>query len=267
MHSSRRRRDRMHHAEDDMYHPTKHVDYTASWNRPPPAGLPNLSFEPTFLTPQVRNSLSKGFPASPPPTDLLPHPFVTHNVTELDWQNFVDHIAEGAKLTKKEREIARRNIPILNIVPIVGQALQYGTEAYLRSKKPASAANVVDSWNHHFFHPRKLQVALYKGPECISHAHVLSGSTPLPSDSHVAPTSPPASSSSSRPEKSQFGDFQSSQSSGPNRTSIIGTSSGSGKGSSIMKMTSNSSGSGKGKEKDEQFKLYLAPFNAVTTPQ
>jgi hypothetical protein len=45
------------------------------------------TFKPMFLlaSSDKSTSLSKGFPMTPPPSKDDPHPFVTHDVNEIDW--------------------------------------------------------------------------------------------------------------------------------------------------------------------------------------
>lgn len=44
-------------------------------------------FKPMFLlaSSEKSTSLSKGFPMAPPPSKEDPHPFVTHDINEIDW--------------------------------------------------------------------------------------------------------------------------------------------------------------------------------------
>ena len=42
------------------------------------------SFEPTFLIASGK-FLTHGFPALPPPSQVTPHPFASHDVSEADW--------------------------------------------------------------------------------------------------------------------------------------------------------------------------------------
>ena len=62
------------------------------WNRQAPAQLPYNAFPPMCLISNGKD-LSSGFPELPPPCQLNPHPFATHDVTEEDWKRYarVDH--------------------------------------------------------------------------------------------------------------------------------------------------------------------------------
>lgn len=55
-----------------------------SFSRPRASGLPYQAFKSTYLAARGR-SLDKGFSVSPPPSQEVPHPFVTHDVNEDDW--------------------------------------------------------------------------------------------------------------------------------------------------------------------------------------
>lgn len=60
-----------------------------SFSRPRAQGpeFTYVQFKPMFLLASSNKSttLSKGFPMSPPPSKDDPHPFVTHDVNEIDW--------------------------------------------------------------------------------------------------------------------------------------------------------------------------------------
>ena len=58
------------------------------WNRLAPQHLPYNAFPPMCLISNSK-SLSSGFPELPPPCQLQPHPFATHDVTEEDWRRCV----------------------------------------------------------------------------------------------------------------------------------------------------------------------------------
>lgn len=53
------------------------------YQRPAPPSLP-YSFPPMYLTANGRH-LDQGFPLMPPPSLVQPHPFASHDVNELDW--------------------------------------------------------------------------------------------------------------------------------------------------------------------------------------
>lgn len=58
------------------------------WQRQPPSQLPYNGFPPMRLI-SNGHDLSKGFPELPPPCQLNPHPFATHDVMEEDWKRWV----------------------------------------------------------------------------------------------------------------------------------------------------------------------------------
>lgn len=70
------------------------------WRRQPPQPeqLPYGVFPPMCLVSNDKN-LTHGFPELPPPCQLNPHPFATHDVTEEDWRRCVSVVITWAALT------------------------------------------------------------------------------------------------------------------------------------------------------------------------
>lgn len=58
------------------------------WQRHPAANLPYDQFPPMCLISNGKD-LGKGFPEVPPPCQVRPHPFSTHDITEEDWKRCV----------------------------------------------------------------------------------------------------------------------------------------------------------------------------------
>jgi hypothetical protein len=58
------------------------------WQRQPAVNLPYSQFPPMCLISNGKD-LSKGFPHVPPPCQVHPHPFSTHDITEEDWTRYV----------------------------------------------------------------------------------------------------------------------------------------------------------------------------------
>lgn len=50
----------------------------------PPSGSTYTAFQPMHLT-SIGHYLSEGFPQRQPPSDVNPHPFVSHDVAKEDW--------------------------------------------------------------------------------------------------------------------------------------------------------------------------------------
>ena len=59
-----------------------------SWQRPPAPHMTYNQFPPMCLISNGKE-LTKGFPELPPPCQLAPHPFSTHDVNEDDWKRRV----------------------------------------------------------------------------------------------------------------------------------------------------------------------------------
>ncbi|EDR02041.1 uncharacterized protein LACBIDRAFT_310263 [Laccaria bicolor S238N-H82] len=165
---------------------------STSFSRPLPGTQPYSSFDPIFLVCRGQY-LYKGFLPVPPPSSAIPHPFITHDVNEGDWLNFLAEIQSAATLT--EKDLSRSHLPIISIIPIVNSLSAYGIRKYMKGRKESSVVKVIDFWNHHFFRPRKLEVILTKGPIKLSGTH----DHPI-ADLHVPETSSTRSSLSDRKE-------------------------------------------------------------------
>ena len=59
-------------------------DPSLTCRRPVLPSLPYSSFPPMYLSANGRH-LDQGFPMMPPPSQVQPHPFTSHDVNELDW--------------------------------------------------------------------------------------------------------------------------------------------------------------------------------------
>jgi hypothetical protein len=59
-----------------------------SFSRAPPPHYSYPPFPHTYLISTGKN-LDHGFPILPPPSDVQPHPFVSHDVNEGDWVRYV----------------------------------------------------------------------------------------------------------------------------------------------------------------------------------
>lgn len=167
--------------------------FSTSFSRPPPGNLPYSSFDPIFLVCRGQY-LNKGFLPLPPPSTATPHPFITHDINEGDWLDFLAKIQGAATLT--EKDLARSHLPIISMIPIVNSLTSYGIRKYMKGRKESSVLKVVDIWNHHFFRPRKLEVILTKGPIKLSGTH----DRPI-ADLHIPETSSTRSSFSDRKTK------------------------------------------------------------------
>nr|GAT60544.1 predicted protein [Mycena chlorophos] len=140
----------------------------ASFTRPVnPSGMSkHIPFAPMFLLAE-QNSLKQGFPVAPPPSSNTPHPFEVYDVSEADWREFLDQMRAVARLSPEEKRAARA-VPIVCIIPFVNVLVATAIKHHMRSKKPEFVGLLVDKWNHHFFHPRSLEVILMCGQTRLS---------------------------------------------------------------------------------------------------
>ncbi|KAJ3500429.1 hypothetical protein NLJ89_g9799 [Agrocybe chaxingu] len=152
-----------------------------SLSRPPPQGLTFPPFDPMFLVASGKN-LDKGFPQTPPPSRSHPHPFITHDVNELDWLGFLSETRTAGSLT--EKDISRSNVPLISVVPFIGWASSYGIQQFIKSRKGQNVIKVIEKWNHHFFELRRMRVLLLKGHTKLNTSSEAAGATlhnPTPS--------------------------------------------------------------------------------------
>ncbi|KAI6039886.1 hypothetical protein EDC04DRAFT_1621197 [Pisolithus marmoratus] len=139
----------------------------SSWQRPPPSNMPYNQFPPMCLISNGKE-LTKGFPELPPPCQLAPHPFATHDVTEEDWKRFLTDVKKGASLSGAQR-IKSNVIPLVAGLSFVGGLfMTHAIEQKMKSKNRTAAGDVVDHWNHYFFGPRRMEVVLCQGSERLS---------------------------------------------------------------------------------------------------
>ncbi|KAJ7174977.1 hypothetical protein C8R43DRAFT_975622 [Mycena crocata] len=138
----------------------------SSFSRSVPPNLPHTPFPPMFLLAQ-ENSLKRGFPCVPPPSPHSPHPFMLYDVNETDWTDFLDDLRRMATLSQKDKHTAYC-VPILSTLPLINVAVASAITYHIQRKKPALVSLLVDKWNHHFFHPRRLEAILMRGPTKLS---------------------------------------------------------------------------------------------------
>ncbi|KIM42262.1 hypothetical protein M413DRAFT_444696 [Hebeloma cylindrosporum] len=159
---------------------------SSPFSRVPPRELSYGSFQPMYLLCQGK-TLDKGFPRAPPPSSMQPHPFNTHDIAEGDWLSFIEEVYSATTLT--EKDVRRSYLPIISIIPIISPLSAAGVQKIMKNRKVHKVAKLIDTWNHHFFEPRKMRVVLMKGE------NKLSGLTPEPP---LAPPPPPANLSEAR---------------------------------------------------------------------
>lgn len=139
--------------------------------RAPRPGLPYGPFEPAALT-SLDDQLDKGFPPLAPPAVSAPHPFVTHDVADDDWQRFLHDVRIASSLSPIDRAKAGVT-PIAMNIGLMGMLVSKGIEKRMRNKKSDAIGELIEHWNAHFFHPRRVTVVLaqgsmaYSGPEGV----------------------------------------------------------------------------------------------------
>ncbi|KAF7971355.1 hypothetical protein HWV62_21382 [Athelia sp. TMB] len=134
-----------------------------SFMRHPPPGLSYDLFQPTYLL----DLGGLNFPMKPPPSRVQPHPFITHDVNQLDWKRFLDDIRKTAVRKQTEQRGS-----ILIAADFIGEIISATKGS---ASRPKTVSTLVDIWNEHFFHPRRLEAILAIGRKRID-----SGSGPVP---------------------------------------------------------------------------------------
>ncbi|KAJ7758603.1 hypothetical protein B0H16DRAFT_1535108 [Mycena metata] len=137
-----------------------------SLTRLPPANIPRVPFQPMFLLADGA-SLRDGFPTVPPPSMQQPHPFALRDVKETDWLQFLTDLRVVANLTPQDR-VAASSVPVLSAIPLVNIAVAAAITQHFQRKKKWLASLLVDKWNHHFFHRRRIEVILMRGQSKLS---------------------------------------------------------------------------------------------------
>jgi hypothetical protein len=76
-----------------------------SFSRAPARNLPYSPFTPCVAK-TIGNTLETGFVVLPPPTQMQPHPFATHDVNEEDWTRFLGDLQHMGKLSPMNKIVA-----------------------------------------------------------------------------------------------------------------------------------------------------------------
>ncbi|KAL4062904.1 hypothetical protein V8B97DRAFT_1640230 [Scleroderma yunnanense] len=138
-----------------------------SWQRPPAPHVAYNQFPPMCLISNGKD-LAKGFPELPPPCQLAPHPFSTHDVNEEDWKRFLADVKKGGSLTPGQR-IKSNVIPLITGASFVGGLfMTFAIEKRMKARNRTAAGDVVDHWNHYFFNPRRMEAVLCQASERLS---------------------------------------------------------------------------------------------------
>ncbi|KAI0699183.1 hypothetical protein C8T65DRAFT_710052 [Cerioporus squamosus] len=134
-----------------------------SFGRPPAPGAPYSMF-PAMVLIGKGSTLDRGFPYIPPDTPLVPHPFVTHDVNEQDWRRFLHDMRVAGSLSPMNRVVAGLAPLALGIGIIFGFFIVKGVDSLMKRTKKGPVSQLIDAWNHFFFHPRCIHIGLTQGP-------------------------------------------------------------------------------------------------------
>lgn len=113
-------------------------------------------------------TLDNGFPILVPACSVPVHPFSQRDVHEGDWTRFLEDLQIRGRLTGGER-IASNVLPLAMSVGFIGGLfVTRGIEKHMKHKKDGPVSELVDIWNEHFFHIRRMHVILAHGSENVS---------------------------------------------------------------------------------------------------
>ncbi|KAF8515632.1 hypothetical protein JB92DRAFT_2717125 [Gautieria morchelliformis] len=153
------------------------------------AGYPQLPGFPPMRLYSKEKTLDHGFPILLPPCAVQPHPFAQRDVMEADWIRFLQDLQQTGRPSKLAAAADALPIMRLGLVGMITRVV----EKEMKRGKTEPVGHLVDTWNEHFFHARRLHVILARGPENISGE----GGGPAPDWQHGRSRSSSCSSSSS----------------------------------------------------------------------
>ncbi|EMD34651.1 hypothetical protein CERSUDRAFT_116828 [Gelatoporia subvermispora B] len=125
----------------------------------------------------INKSLEDGFTLAFPPSAMIPHPFVMHDVTQHDWTLFIQQIKAVAGLSITDRVIANVVPLALNANLIPSLLMTGGIEIGMKAKKVTSIAELIEQWNLYFFGPRRISIELWRGRICCTDSSTASSET------------------------------------------------------------------------------------------
>jgi len=150
----------------DFQNQTQSRSALPSFARPPAQNLYYNNFPPTYLIANGKN-LDSGFPMEPPPSPVHPHPFTSHDVNEADWTRFLRDLKQTATLSGRER-LTAGGASLVAPSFITGMIVSTVIKKSMEYKKKNTVGELIDNWNHYFFHPRRMEVILAKGQDRVN---------------------------------------------------------------------------------------------------
>jgi len=134
--------------------------------RRPPSGNTYPPFQPMHLT-SIGQYLSRGFPQRQPPSNVDPHPFVSHDVTEEDWLMFLRDLLSVGELTASE-DMCTGPVLCCCCLGLLGLGFALYFRKKFKKEKTIFVCAMIDIWNEKFFYPRKMEVLVARGRQRLS---------------------------------------------------------------------------------------------------
>lgn len=133
------------------------------FKRPAPGHYAYVQFRPLSVL-AVSEKLQDGFALLPPVTTPgEAHPFISHDITEEDWQKFLKDFQKTAHLSASDRlfqgisnTFMKDKIPSAKV------------QKRMAENKLEPIGDYLMAWNHYFFRPRRMTVVLARGRERFS---------------------------------------------------------------------------------------------------
>ncbi|KAI0826273.1 hypothetical protein BC629DRAFT_66135 [Irpex lacteus] len=133
------------------------------FSRPPPHNDLMYAPFPVFSHISAESSLEKGFPSLIPPSSCQPHPFIVHDVRQEDWERLLNDIKVVSKLSGMDKVISNVAPMVMGVGFLGGMFVTSVMEKGMKKKKVIVVSDIIDHWNHYFFHPRWMEVTLSQG--------------------------------------------------------------------------------------------------------
>jgi len=166
----------------DVYHTSPPQDSTIDTGETYAADLPPSfsrvaavttdNIAPPFgpMVVSVRGSgraLDKGFSLEPPRSLESPHPFQRRDISEEGWIKFMRDLQDCTALS----ECTKKKTFLIPVALGLGPAaclVSRAAKNRIRSKKLASAIDLINTWNQDFFAPRRVEVILLRGESALT---------------------------------------------------------------------------------------------------
>ncbi|XP_006463945.1 hypothetical protein AGABI2DRAFT_180098 [Agaricus bisporus var. bisporus H97] len=124
-------------------------------------------------------SLDKGLPSGIPQTSQEPHPFEQRDISDSDWNRFIQDLRDGTTLPKYLGP--RVLVPAIIGIGLGAYLINKAIKVKVRAKKLEYAISLINTWNQSFFFPRRVEVVLMRGEQKLTTAEPIAETQKLKS--------------------------------------------------------------------------------------